>query len=192
MDAIALLKGEHDEVEKLFKRFEALGPRAKKSKADIAERVITALSQHAVIEEEVLYPAARERMPEGQDLVLEALEEHHVAKWLLSEIDGMTPDDERFAAKFAVLTENVRHHVKEEEGELFPKLRKAFSKKELAELGDRLADAKRTAPKRPHPRAPDEPPANVLAAAASLPLDMARSAAETAVERVRSVVPGAN
>jgi len=191
MDAIAMLKAEHAEVEKLFKRFEALGPRAKKAKADIADRVIAALSQHAAIEEQVLYPAARERMPDDEQLVLEALEEHHVAKWLLSEIDSSTPDDERFTAKFTVLAENVRHHVKEEEREMFPKLRKQFTKKELDALGEQLAAAKRTAPKKPHPRAPDEPPANVIASAATLPLDMARSAAETAVRRVRSVTPGA-
>lgn len=189
MDAITMLKEEHADVEKLFKRFEGLGPRAKKSKADIADKVIAALSQHAVIEEAVLYPAARERLSED-DLVLEALEEHHVVKWVLSELDGMTPDDERFTAKFMVMAENVRHHVKEEEGELFPKLRKAFTRTELAELGDRMAEAKRTAPTKPHPRSPDEPPANLIAAAATLPIDMARSATETAVKRVRAAATG--
>jgi hemerythrin-like domain-containing protein len=187
MDAIARLKADHAEVEKLFKRFEELGPRAKKTKADVADKVIVALSQHAAIEEQVLYPAVREQLPDEEPLVLEALEEHHVAKWVLSELDRMTPDDERFTAKFAVLAENVRHHVKEEERELFPKLRKGFTRAQLGELGERLADAKRTAPTKPHPRSPDEPPGNVLAAAASLPIDMARSAAETAVRRVRDV-----
>ena len=186
MDAIALLKADHAEVEKLFKRFEDLGPRAKKTKADVAKKVITALSQHAVIEEQHLYPAARERMPDDEDLVLEALEEHHVAKWLLSELDGMTPNDERFDAKFMVLAENVRHHVKEEEGELFPKMRRDFTRSELDELGATLAAAKKMALTKPHPRGPDEPPGNILAAAASLPLDMARSAGETAVRRVRA------
>ena len=159
MDAIALLKADHNEVEKLFKRFEELGPRAKKTKADIADKVIEALSQHASIEEQILYPFVRERLPDEEELVLEALEEHHVAKWVLSELDGMTPDDERFDAKFTVLAESVRHHVKEEEGELFPKLREGFTKTELDELGAALAGAKDTAPTKPHPRAPDEPPA---------------------------------
>lgn len=187
MDAIALLKADHAEVEKLFKRFEDLGPRAKKTKADVAKKVIADLSQHAVVEEQHLYPALRERMPDDEDLVLEALEEHHVAKWLLSELDALTPDDERFDAKFMVLAENVRHHVKEEEGEMFPKMRQAFTRSELDELGATLAAAKKVAPTKPHPRAPDEPPGNILAAAASLPLDMARSAGETAVRRVRAV-----
>ena len=187
MDAIALLKADHAEVQKLFKRFEALGPRAKKSKADIADRVIAALSQHAAIEEQILYPAIRERMADEEELVLEALEEHHVAKWVLSELDRLTPEDERFTAKFTVLAESVRHHVKEEEGELFPKLRKSFTRNELDALGQQLAAAKRTAPTKPHPRSPDEPPGNLLAAAATLPVDMARSAAETAARRVRDV-----
>jgi hemerythrin-like domain-containing protein len=190
MDAITMLKADHDEVEKLFKRFEKLGPGAKTTKADIARKVITALSQHAAIEEQVLYPAVREHMPDAEDLVLEALEEHHVAKWVLSELDGMTPDDERFTAKFIVMAEGVRHHVAEEEGELFPQLRKNFSRQELVELGERLAEAKRVAPTKPHPRSPDEPPGNLIAAAATLPLDMARSAAGTAARRVRSATSG--
>jgi hemerythrin-like domain-containing protein len=179
MDAIALLKADHAEVEKLFKRFEELGPRAKKTKADIADKVIKALSQHAVIEEQLLYPAIRERIPDEEDQVLEALEEHHVAKWLLSELDGITPDDERFNAKFMVLAENVRHHVKEEEGELFPKLREEFTKGELDELGQELTAAKEVAPSKPHPRAPDEPPGNLIAAAAQAPLEAARRAVST-------------
>jgi hemerythrin superfamily protein len=183
MDAIAMLKADHAEVEKLFKRFEDLGPRAKKTKGDIADRVVAALAQHAVIEEQVLYPTVRERLPDEEELVLEALEEHHVAKWLLSELDDLTPEDERFDAKFTVLAENVRHHVKEEEGELFPKLRQEFTKSELEELGEALAAAKEVAPTTPHPRAPDEPPDNLLTLAAQNPLEAARRA-------VRAVVGG--
>ena len=152
MDAIALLKADHADVEKLFKRFESLGPRAKKTKQDIAKKTIEALSKHAAVEEQLLYPIVRERMPEEDDLVLEALEEHHVAKWVLSELDGLTPDDERFDAKYTVLAESVRHHIEEEEGELFPKLRKEFTESELDGLGQRLAEAKKTAPAKPHPR----------------------------------------
>jgi hypothetical protein len=135
----------------------------------------------------VLYPAARERLPEDDPMVLEALEEHHIVKWVLSELDGMAPEDERFDAKFTVLAESVRHHVEEEEGELFPKLRKGFTKSELEDLGARLVSARKAAPTRPHPRLPDEPPGNLLAAAATLPLDMARNAGEKVVERVRAV-----
>ena len=188
MDAIALLKADHAEVEKLFKRFEGLGPRAHKTRLDIAKKVIAALSRHATIEEQVLYPAVRAQLPDETDTVLEALEEHHVAKWLLSELDRMTPDDERFTAKFTVLAESVRHHVQEEEGEMFPKLRKSFSKRQLDELGESLSTAKKTASTKPHPRAADEPPANLITTAATLPIDMARSAGETAVRNLRDAM----
>ena len=188
MDAIALLKADHAEVEKLFKRFEGLGPRAHQTRLDIAKKVIAALSRHAAIEEQVLYPAVRAQLPDETDTVLEALEEHHVAKWLLSELDRMTPDDERFTAKFTVLAESVRHHVQEEEGEMFPKLRKSLSKRQLDELGESLSTAKKTASTKPHPRAPDEPPANLIATAATLPIDMARSAGETAVRNLRDAM----
>ena len=109
-------------------------------------------------------------------------------KWTLSELDEMTPDMERFDAKFAVLMEMVRHHVKEEEGELFPKLRKAFTRAELNELGEALARAKETAPKKPHPRSPDTPPMNAVAAAMTNPIDSVRDLGEQAVRKIRSAV----
>src|SRR5262245_9598163 len=91
MDAIALLKADHAEVEKLFKRFERLGPRAKKTKGDISKKTIQALSQRAAIEEQVLYPAIRERMPDQEDMVLESLEEHHIASGCCPSSTAWTP-----------------------------------------------------------------------------------------------------
>jgi hypothetical protein len=105
MDALTLLKADHEAVEAKFARFEALGPRARKSKAAVVADVIEALSVHAAIEEQVLYPAVRERLTDEEGQVLEALEEHHVVKRTLSELDGMNPDHERFDAKFTVLIE---------------------------------------------------------------------------------------
>jgi hemerythrin superfamily protein len=157
-DAIAVLKADHRDVETLFKAFEQAGATAYRTKRKLVDQLIVALSQHAAIEEEELYPAARQQQPESTDEVLEALEEHHVVKWQLQELVGMDPKDERFDAKVTVLTENVRHHVKEEEGELFPTLRRAMSRAQLVELGSRLEQARAFAPTRPHPRSPDEPP----------------------------------
>jgi hemerythrin-like domain-containing protein len=187
MDALTLLKGDHEAVETKFAKFEALGPRALKSKAAIVAEVIEALSVHAAIEEQVLYPALRDRMADDEGQVLEALEEHHVVKWTLSELDGMDPSHERLDAKFTVLIENVRHHVKEEENELFPKVRRAFTRTELADLGEALADAKATAPTKPHPRSPDEPPMNEVAAAVTKPFDALWNAGE-AVRRTFGIV----
>jgi hemerythrin superfamily protein/RimJ/RimL family protein N-acetyltransferase len=183
MDALTLLKADHEAVETKFARFEALGPRALKSKATVAD-VIEALSVHAAIEEQVLYPAVRDRLADDEGQILEALEEHHVVKWTLSELDGMSPDHERFDAKFTVLIETVRHHVKEEESDLFPKVRRAFTRTELADLGEALAQAKATAPTKPHPSSPDEPPMNEVAAAVTNPFD-------TVWNRRRSHAPSA-
>lgn len=192
MDAIALLKAEHQAVEAKFAKYEQLGERALKTKATIVADVVKALSAHAVIEEEVLYPAVRERLADQEDKVLEALEEHHVMKWLLSELDGMDPEQERFNAKFTVLMESVRHHVKEEEKELFPRVRQGFTRGELAELGDKLAKARLQAPKKPHPRSPDSPPMNVLMASLTNPVDhainSARDVGEAAMRKLRTTV----
>lgn len=169
MDAIALLKQDHKTVEEMFKKFEGLGPRAMKGRRDIADRIIRELSIHATIEEVIFYPAIREMAGKDDvdDMVLEALEEHHVLKWTLKELEGMDPAHERFDAKVSVLMESVRHHVKEEEKELFPQVRKMFDRARLVELGEAMAQLKKTAPTRPHPKAPDEPPGNLVSGAAA-------------------------
>jgi len=185
MDAITLLVKDHQTVEKLFEKFEQTGPRAIKARKALADRIVHELSVHAAIEEQVLYPAIRESLPEVEDDVLEALEEHHVAKWVLSEIDAMAPDHERFQAKVTVLIENVRHHVEEEEEELFPKVRKAFGPAQLEEIGEALADAKKMVPTRPHPKAPDTPPGNIAAGTGAALLDKARDAGRRAKKQAQ-------
>src|SRR5688500_12540717 len=153
MDAITLLRQDHKAVEKLFKQFEKTTAPAEQR--TLAQRIVKELSVHAAIEEMVFYPAIRERVPGAEDTVLESLEEHYIVKWVLHELEDMKPDHERFKAKMTVMMESVRHHVEEEESELFPKVRKALGRKELGELGDALEKAKKTAPTRPHPNAPD-------------------------------------
>ncbi|MFJ9523160.1 hemerythrin domain-containing protein [Kitasatospora sp. NPDC101801] len=149
MDAIVLLKEDHKTVEKLFKEFEKAGDTAYKHKRDIADKVIEELTIHTWIEEKIFYPAAREAAPDTGDDVLEGVEEHHVMLWLLSELAGMDPKDERFDAKMTVLMENVRHHVEEEEKDWFPEVRKAMGRNRLTELGGELDAAKPTAPRDP-------------------------------------------
>ena len=158
MDAITLLRDDHKTVEQLFKRFEKAGDEAYVEKRQIVDRIIEELSVHAAIEEQVFYPVARATVPDTEDIALESLEEHHIVKWVLSELDGMDPASERFDAKVTVLIENVRHHVDEEETEFFPKVRNELGRKALAELGEAMDDAKRSAPTHPHPRSPDAPP----------------------------------
>ena len=184
-DAIRVLKDDHAEVEQLFKRFEQLGPKASATKRKVADRVIEALSVHAGIEETVLYPAIREQMPDAESDVLEALEEHHLVKTVLAELARTQPDDERFVPKMTVLMENVRHHVKEEERDLFKQMRASMSKGDLTDLGTALRGARKTAPKRPHPHASDTPPGNLVATAITAPLDAALAIGETAANAVR-------
>ena len=148
-DAIVLLKDDHKAVEKLFKQFEKAGEKAYVERRGIADKIIEALTVHAYVEEEIFYPAAREAVPETRDHVLESVEEHHVVVWLLSELVGLDPHDETFDAKVTVLTENVRHHVEEEEDEWFPQVRSAMGRKRLQELGQRMLDARPSAPKDP-------------------------------------------
>jgi hemerythrin superfamily protein len=158
MDAITLLRADHKTVEQLFKRFEKAGDRAYVEKRQIVDRIIEELSIHAAIEEQVFYPVARATVAGTEDIALESLEEHHIVKWLLSELVDLDPAAERFDAKVTVLMENVRHHVEEEQTDFFPKVRDGLSRTALADLGEALTEAKKSAPTHPHPRSPDTRP----------------------------------
>ena len=171
-DAITSLRDDHKRVEKLFKQFEKLvGGNGTATKRKVVDEIIAELSVHAAVEEQVFYPAVRKGVEEVGDTVLEGLEEHHIVKWTLSELDGMSGDEERFEAKVKVLMESVRHHVEEEEGEMFPKVREALGRKALVELYESMESARKAAPTHPHPKAPDEPPANLLSGPAAAAKD---------------------
>lgn len=117
--AETLLKQDHRKVKQLFDQFESAETRQEKKK--IVQKALTELKVHAAIEEEIFYPAVRK--PVGKEIMNEADEEHHVAKLLIAELDAMTGSESHFDAKFVVLAENVRHHIKEEENEMLPKTR---------------------------------------------------------------------
>ncbi|HMI95418.1 MAG TPA: hemerythrin domain-containing protein [Micropepsaceae bacterium] len=139
-DAIQLLMSDHKEVEELFKQFQ----KAKKDggdKADIVEQICDALSVHAEIEEEIFYPAARDALAEkGEDMLDEAEVEHASIKSLVEQLQDADPSEEMYDAKVKVLCEYVTHHVKEEEGEMFPKVKKTAL--DLEELGAELMERK--------------------------------------------------
>src|SRR2546430_16299599 len=192
MDAIALLQHDHREVEQLFRQFEKLTERAHRSKQKIVMKVIRELGTRAAIEEMLFYPAVRtaalkadvRALKEAADTVLESLEEHHVVKWTLSELEKMDSEDERYDAKFKVLMESVRHHVEEEQEELFPKARRLLGEDMLDELGERIEKAKKLAPTRPHPRAPDEPPGKLVAGTGAAVMAGAKDMMREGVERL--------
>ena len=135
-DAVNLLKQDHRQVAELIDQVEDA---ADEELETVAERICQLLTVHAQIEEEILYPAAREAL-EDTDLVAEALVEHQSDKDLIAKIEGMSYEDEEYKATVTVLGEYVKHHVKEEEGEMFPQLKK--SKLDLKELGEQLAARK--------------------------------------------------
>jgi len=141
-DAIQLLTNDHKEVKQLFKAYEKLAKdeeSAAEDKQQLAEEICGLLTVHATIEEELFYPAAKDALDEP-DLVDEATVEHASAKDLIAQIEASTPDDELYDAKVKVLAEYIEHHVKEEEGEMFPKAKKAGL--DLDALGEELAARK--------------------------------------------------
>jgi hemerythrin superfamily protein len=140
-DAVKLLMQDHKEVKALFKEYEKLVKAEAEGtqKQALAEQICEMLTVHAQIEEELLYPAAHEVLEES-DLVDEAQVEHASAKDLIAQIRGMQPSDELYDAKVAVLGEYIDHHVKEEEKEMFPKLKK--TELDLKELGVSLQSRK--------------------------------------------------
>lgn len=151
MDAITLLKNDHQAVAKLFKEFDNLGDRATTSKQELVKTITEELTAHAYIEETIVYPFAREQVPDVEDDVKEGIEEHHVLKVTLVELAAMSPDAEDYDAKVTVLKEVVEHHVEEEEDDWFPKVRDAIGRNDLAEVGERMEAAKADAPSMPDP-----------------------------------------
>lgn len=148
-DAIVLLKDEHKQIRKLFRQFQDAGPDATKTKGVIVTKIIAALTVHTYIENECMYPEVRELLPDLEEDVLESFEEHHVADVLAMELFAMDASDERFDAKTTVLIENVSHHMDEEEAEWFPKVREGLSRKQLQDIGARMIELKKQAPRSP-------------------------------------------
>ncbi|HEY7727087.1 MAG TPA: hemerythrin domain-containing protein [Candidatus Eisenbacteria bacterium] len=139
MNAIELLKKDHQKVAGLFKQYESAGEDAATEKEELFRRIKRELDIHARIEEEIFYPAARQvPLEEARELVAEAHEEHKQVKTLLAELDGIDAEDEQFDAKMKVLKEDVEHHVEEEEDELFPKVKKGLGRDRLEDLGRQL------------------------------------------------------
>jgi len=134
--AIAILKKDHEKVKGLFEQFDKAESSAAKKK--IMEQALTELKIHAILEEEIFYPAVRGHV--GGKVMNEADEEHHVARVLIAELDHTTERNDHLDAKFTVLAESVRHHIKEEEDEMLPKAKEV--KIDFEALGQRMLDRK--------------------------------------------------
>ena len=136
-DAIALLKADHEAVSQLFAEYEKT--RSVPNKKSLVSEICTALSVHAQIEEEIFYPAVKTALKD-KVLVPEATVEHAGVKDLIAQLKGVEPDGEMYDAKVKVLSEYVKHHVKEEQNEMFPKAK--ASSLDMVELGARMAARK--------------------------------------------------
>ena len=144
MDAIALLKADHDKVKRLLTELESTTERGVKTRAELFATIKGELTLHEIVEEEIFYPELKAH-PKARDIVLEGYEEHHVVDVLMSELEALDVSDETWGAKALVMKENVEHHIEEEEGEMFPQARSVFDAAELDDLGDRMEARKRSA-----------------------------------------------
>lgn len=141
-DATTLLIHDHDSVKAKFKEFEAMGNRVRVGKKKLADAICTELTIHTMIEEEIFYPAVKRQAEDGPAMIKEALAEHAGAKELIAQIKAMAPGDENLNEMVMKLSEEIAQHVKEEEQEMFPKVRS--SGLDLIALRDEMVERKRT------------------------------------------------
>lgn len=137
-DATTLLRADHKHVSELFAEYEKA--RSPSKKKELVAQLCTELSVHAQVEEEIFYPAVKQALKD-KELVPEATVEHATLKELIAQVEGVEPDGEMYDAKIQVLSEYVKHHVKEEQNEMFPKA-KATSL-DMAELGAEMTARKK-------------------------------------------------
>jgi len=141
LNAIDMLKQDHREVEMLFKEFEQLHEQGEDAAEQVIQTACTELKIHDKLETEIFYPAVREEAGEEEtDLLDEAEVEHESVRELIQKIEGLAASDEKKHAHFMVLSEYVKHHVKEEEKEMFPKLKQMDI--DFAALGEQMKERK--------------------------------------------------
>jgi hemerythrin superfamily protein len=174
-NVIQELTTDHREVEEIFGRIEMLPPGSGDRK-DLADQATIELVRHSVAEEAYLYPAVREHLTGGDALADKEIEDHAKAEQIMKDLESLQADDPQFDTLMAQLMSEIRAHVMDEEQNLFPKLEAACSADALMDLGDKVRRTKKMAPTRPHPSAPDTPPANKLLAPGAGLVDRMRDA----------------
>lgn len=176
-DVISILTADHREVEQMFAELEKLlGAGDHDRTRDVTEKVIIELVRHSVAEEAYLYPATRRFVPGGDALADQEIAEHAEAEQVMKELERTDVADARFEELLTRLMADVRAHIEEEESRLFPQSAQSTDAEELRELGRKVTAAKKVAPTRPHPSAPDTPPANKLLAPGTGLIDRIRDA----------------
>jgi len=160
-DMVSVLVTDHEEMKQFFREIEATTD--PKERRDIADRLTAEVARHSVAEEMYLYPAARKILPNGDALIDEEIEEHAEAERLLKKWEGMKGDDPEFMPTYEKIRDGLLHHIdEEEEPKLFPEMQAVLSQEEQEDLGAKITRAKKLAPTRPHPSAPDSPPGDIV------------------------------
>lgn len=156
-DMVSVLVTDHEEMKQFFRELEATTDA--KARREAADKLTSEVARHSVAEEMYLYPAARTILPNGDELIDEEIKEHAEVEELLKRWEGMDGDDPEFMTVYTQIRDGLLHHIdEEEEPKLFPEMQAALSKEEQEELGAKITTAKKLAPTRPHPSAPDGPP----------------------------------
>lgn len=172
---IDVITSDHREVEKVFTELEN-STGSTEHRRQLADHVIAELVRHSVAEEMFMYPAARKALPDGDQIADHEIAEHAEAEEDMKQLEGVEANDPKFDALVAKLIADVRHHIEEEEHNLLPRLAESCSAQELRELGAKVLRAKKIAPTRPHPSAPDKPPLNLILAPGAGLVDRIRDA----------------
>jgi hemerythrin superfamily protein len=158
-DMVSVLVTDHQEMKEYFAELEAATDA--ETRRDVADKLTAEIVRHSVAEEMYLYPAARKVLPNGDALVDEEIEEHAEVEKLLKAWESMDGDDPEFLPTYQKIKTNLLHHIdEEEEAKLFPEMQRALDTEEQEKLGEQITRAKKLAPTRPHPLAPQEPPLN--------------------------------
>jgi hemerythrin-like domain-containing protein len=160
-DIVSVLVKDHEEIKDYFRQLEAATSASERR--DIADALTAEVARHSVAEEMFVYPTARQVLDNGDELVDEEIEEHSEAEELLKQWEKMAGDDAEFMPTYQKIKEGLLHHIdEEEEPKLFPELQRTLSEDKLEDLGKAVTAAKKLAPTRPHPSAPDSPPLNAV------------------------------
>jgi hemerythrin superfamily protein len=177
-DVIEILTHDHREVEQMFGQLEMLRGATDETslsrRKDLADQVTIELVRHSVAEEAEVYPRVREKV--SADEADHAKEEHAEAEETMKRLEKLSPSDAAFDQELDTLMREIREHVAEEEGDMFPHMRTIFTVDELREMGAKVEAVKKIAPTRPHPSAPDQPPGDKLLGPVTGLLDRMRDA----------------
>src|SRR3954454_18544434 len=178
-DVIEILEHDHREVEEMFSELESLrgndAEDARKRRKDLVEQVTIELVRHSVAEEVLVYPAVADKISEEE--AQHAREEHAEAEETMAKLEKLDPDDAEFDEQLSTLMDEIRHHIKDEEGEMFAHMRQTFSSDDLEKMGERVEAFKKVAPTRPHPNVPNEALPRLAAGGVAAVMDRMRDLA---------------